>query len=107
MAKPALEEIVIIEKEIQAQIAAARRKTATWLEEQRAAIARDSAARRAARRREYEAGLAGADAAARRELEIEVAAAARYAAFLKELPDSKLAAYLRKHLGRILPERRP
>jgi hypothetical protein len=106
MGKPALEEIVVIEKEIQAQIEAERATTGMWLEEQKRAIARESAARIAAQRRECDAVIAEAEAEARREVEIEVAAAARYAAFLQELPDGKLAAQVKRHLHRILPERR-
>jgi F0F1-type ATP synthase membrane subunit b/b' len=104
MGKPALEEIVAIEKEIQAQIAAERQKAEARLEELRAAIATESEAKIAECRQKCAVVISAAEDAARRAENARVNRAEFYEALLKELPDSKLDEYVRKYLPRILPE---
>lgn len=107
MVKPALEEIVVIEKEIQAQIAAERRKTGEWLEQQRETIARKSAAQIAAHRQKCDQMIAEAEEEARRKMSGRVREAELYEAFLRELPDDKLRIYVKRYLPRILPGGEP
>lgn len=104
MAKPVLDEIIVIEKEIQAQIEAERHNTGKWLAEQREIIARESEARISAHRQKCDLMIAKAEEDARQETAAEVRAAERYETFLEELPDKKLEIYVKKYLSRILPE---
>ena len=104
MGKPALEEILAIEKEIQAQIEEERRKTGEWLEQQREAIARESDAGIAACRQKCNLVISEAEEETRREVAERVREAEQYEALLRELPDNKLELYVKKYLPLILPE---
>lgn len=104
MAKPALEEIIVLEKEIQTQIEAERHNTGKWLAEQREIIARESEARIAAHRQECDLMITKAEEEARQEIAAQVREAERYETFLEELPEKILEIYVKKYLPRILPE---
>jgi hypothetical protein len=104
MTKPALEEIIEIEKEIQTKIEAERHNTGKWLADQREIIARESEVRIAAHRQECELMISKAEEEACQELTIQVREAERYETFLEELSNKKLSIYIKKYLPRILPE---
>lgn len=107
MAEPALEEILEIEREIHLRIEEETRRTEEWLTTQREAITRESEEKIAACRRECDLLITEAEEEARRQVAALVDEAERYASFLKELPEDKLAEYVKKHLPAILPVNGP
>lgn len=68
MTKPALEEIIAIEREIQTHIDGERRAIETWRTEQQESIARESETRLAAHRLECDLMIARAEEEARQEI---------------------------------------
>ncbi len=107
MTKPALEEIIAIEREIQTHIDGERRAIETWRTEQQESIARESETRLAAHRLECDLMIARAEEEARQEIAAQAKEAEGYEAFLDNLSDNVLAPYVEKFLSRILPKGQP
>lgn len=107
MTNHTLEEIVVVEKEIQASLAEERRKAVVWLAGERDGIIRDTEAELEEARRQCRLQLAAAEAGVGDEVTTElVGRAEAYAEQLKNLSQERLRTQVSGYLQRLLPEQR-
>lgn len=106
MTNHTLEEIVAVEKEIQANLAEERRKAAVWLAGERDGITRDSEAELEEARHKCRLQIAAAEVGVGDEVTDLVRRAEVYAERLQSLPEERLRAQVSGYLQRLLPEKR-
>jgi flagellar biosynthesis/type III secretory pathway protein FliH len=106
MSNHTLEEIVAVEKELQAHLAEEQRKVAEWLAAERDGITRATEEKLAEARQHFRQRLAAAAAEAGDVVDEVVQQAEAYAERLKSLPEERLRLLVRGYLQRLWPERR-
>ena len=104
MVNRALDAVLSEERNIQLEIEQAKRSSAQWLVREKEAILHRTEEMIASSRDECAELIARAEQEAGREVASEVTEAEAYGELLQNLPDKTLAKYLKKYLGRILPE---
>lgn len=107
MTNHTLEEIVAVEKEIQARLAEEHRKAAVWVAAEREGITREAEAELAEARRQCQQRIAAAETGVGDEVIDLVRRAEDYAARLKSLSEEKLRERVTGHLQRLLPGKLP
>lgn len=107
MTNHTLEEIVAVEKEIQARLAEEQGEAAAWLAGECAAVRRSAEAGLDAAQRQLRQQIVAAEAAVGDEATELVCRAETYAARLANLPEQRLRLLLVGHLRRLLPDKRP
>lgn len=103
MTNNTLEEIVAVEKEIQAHLAEERRKATVWLAGERDRITRDIKVELEEARRQCREQIAAAEAEADEEGTDLVRRAELYAERLQSFPEEHLRTLVSGHLQRLLP----